>query len=456
MAHADVARIDRGLGVVDASLIVVGSIVGGGIFLVSPEVARSVASPAAFLGTWVLGGAVALAGALSNGELGGLFPRSGGEYVYLSETYGPAVGFLSGWTSFWIAFPGSIAALAEGFGGTLASMTGPPGLVAPKAFGVAAVVVLTVVNALGLRPGKWLQNGLSVTKLGAFAVLLGLGFVVPVAGPAGLAGFFGGRDGIGGVATALISVMFAYSGWNAATYVAGEMRDPSRSLGRALGLGTALCAALYLAVNLAYLRAMPLSGLAATTDPARVTAIRLGGVVAARFLSPLVAVSILSSLQATVLVGPRIYQAMAKDGLFFRPFGRAHATTGTPVVSLVAQGAVSIALLLAERFDQLLGYAMFAIVAFSTLTVAAVFVQRWRRPDAPRPFRVPGYPAIPALFIAANLWMLWSVLVHGTQAAVTGCTILAMGVPVYAAFGRHRRSLAPPEPQEYPREKAPR
>ncbi len=254
----------RGLGVTDASLLVVGSIVGAGIFLVSGEVAQLVRSPAAFLATWVLGGAVALAGALSNGELGGLFPRSGGEYVYLREAYGPSLGFLSGWTSFWIAFPGSIASLAAGLGATVAPMLGMPSAWAPRAVGALAIGALTAINALGLRPGKWTQNVLSVVKLIAFLGLLALGALVRRPGPSGLVPFFVPGDHAGGIATALIPVLFAYSGWNAATYVAGEMRDPKKALGRALVLGTTVCIALYLAINLTYLRAMPVADLART------------------------------------------------------------------------------------------------------------------------------------------------------------------------------------------------
>ncbi|MCI4355371.1 MAG: amino acid permease, partial [Thermoplasmata archaeon] len=213
-----------GLGVIDASLIVVGCIVGAGIFLVSPFVAQEVRSPAAFLGTWLLGGLVALAGALSNGELGGLYPRSGGEYVYLREAYGPGLGFLSGWTSFWIGFPGSIAALAAGLGATVAGMLGWTGTRVPVVIGALAILALTGVNSAGLRPGKWLQNGLSTTKMVAFAALLLLGAFLPGKGVGGLTPFFGPGDHPGGIAVALIPVLFAYSGWNAATYVTGEMR----------------------------------------------------------------------------------------------------------------------------------------------------------------------------------------------------------------------------------------
>src|ERR1700722_12242559 len=313
------------LGVIDSALLVVGSIVGAGIFFVSPSVAQAGRAPAAFLGAWLLGGAVALAGALTNGELGGLFPRSGGEYVYLREAYGPSFGFLSGWTSFWIGFPGSIAALASGFGSTLAPMLHLGHPRAPVAIGLCAIAALTVLNSLGLHAGKWAQNALSGAKLAAFAVLLGLGLLVD-RGAGGVPGFAVSGDHPSGLAVALIPVMFAYGGWNAATYVTGEMRDPARGLGRALAIGTGLCVALYLAVHVVYLRAMPLAELAQQTDPARAPPTTFGAPAAAAVLSPLVAVCVLSSLHATVLVGPRIYKAMADDGLFPSPLRRLSAT----------------------------------------------------------------------------------------------------------------------------------
>ncbi len=423
----------RGLGVVDASLLVVGSIVGAGIFLVSPYVAQSVRSPAAFLAAWVLGGVVALAGALSNGELGGIFPRSGGEYVYLREAYGPLFGFLSGWTAFWIAFPGSIAALAAGFGTNAAGLLGF-GAHASLALSIAAIAVLTTVNALGLEAGKWVQNVLSSAKLVAFAVLLALGFLSRdgLSLAHGLA--FDPGDRASGIALALVPVLFAYTGWNAATYVAGEMREPTRGLGRALALGTCLCIVLYLAVNLVYLRAMPLSELATADEPARVTALRLGGAAAARLLGPLVAVCVVSSLQATVMVGPRVYHAMAADGLFFAPLGRTHGKSKTPVIALSGQAVVAVAQLVSGSFDQLLNFAMFAIVAFSTLAVVAVFVLRLKRPNEPRPFRVPGYPFVPALFVGVNVWVLWSIVMHDRLAALVGIAIVATGIPAYVVF----------------------
>jgi basic amino acid/polyamine antiporter, APA family len=433
----------RGLGVADATLLVVGSMVGAGIFLVGPYVAQQARSPVAFLATWALGGVVALSGALSNGELGGLFPRSGGEYVYLREAYGPCLGFLSGWTSFWIAFPGSIAALAAGFGTSVADVMGVRGPYAASAIGVVAIGALTVLNALGLRPGKWVQNALSSSKLAAFAALLLLGACVsPVA--QFQSGASAGQAPAG-VAMALVPALFAYSGWNAATYIAGEMRDPARGLGRSLAIGTIVCAVLYLLVNLSYMRAMPLAELARTADPARVTAMRLGGSKVAALLGPLVAVCILSSLQATVQVGPHLYRSMSIDGVFFRWLGLTHARTQAPLPALAAQAGIAIIELVSNRFDQLITLVMVPLIAFSTLTVGGVFVLRAKRPAAARPFRVPLYPLVPALFVAVNAWVLWSVLAHSAKevlaigrwqlpSTLIGAAIVATGVPVYFAL----------------------
>ncbi|MGH7437977.1 MAG: APC family permease, partial [Polyangiaceae bacterium] len=263
--------------------------------------------------------------------------------------------------------------------------------------------------------------------------------------------FFVGGDTTGGLAVALIPVLFAYSGWNAATYVAGEMRDPTRGLGRALALGTGMCVALYLAINAVYLRALPLAELSASSDPARAAIGRLAGGGFARMLSPLIAVCVLSSLQATVLVGPRIYQAMALDGLFFAPLGRTSPRTGAPMTSFVVQALVSIVLLVAGSFDRLLTFSTVAIVAFSTLAVAAVVVLRIRLPDRERSFRVPGYPLVPISFVAVSGWLLWSALQHGRSEALKGgpsalrwycatIAIVAAGVPAYFLFRSRTRA----------------
>ncbi len=435
------------LGAFDASMLVVGSVIGGGIFLVSGDVAQTITSPAAFLGVWVLGGLFALAGALCNGELGVLFPRGGGEYVYLSEAFGSGLGFLSGWTSFWIGFPGSIATLAAGFGRNACPLIGlSTGW--ENVIGIAAVVILTGLNVLGIHRGKLVQNALSVAKLLAFGLVIvfGIFFTKEHEQAAHFQPFLGDApQPVAGLAAALIPIYFAYSGWNAATYVAGEMRDPHRDLGRALAFGTLACVALYLAVNAGFLGALGLPGLRSSEDVARATAASTFGPGMGSFVGALVALAVLSSLQATIVTGPRIYHAMADDGLFIPGLARLHPRTRVPVAALVVQGVSSSVLLLSGRFETLLRFTTCALCLFSIICVASVIVLRVKRPDLPRAFKTPGYPLTPLLFIVGNGWVLYSLVAFGPRMALIGFGIVLSGVPAYLYFKRTKRP-SPPAP----------
>jgi APA family basic amino acid/polyamine antiporter len=424
----------RGLGAFDATTLVVGSIVGSGIFFVSGEVAGQVATPAGFLGVWVAGGLIALAGALCNAELATLYPRGGGDYVYLGEAYGPWSGFLSGWTSFWVGFPGSIATMAAAWGAAVASLADVQEEWAAPLFGTLAVAGLTTVNSLGLGPGKWTQNVFVAAKVSVFLLLLMVGVLWGQGDLGHFSGFLAGDEDASGLAFALIPVSFAYLGWNAATYVAGEVRAPERNLSRALVGGTLFSVLLYLAVNTTYLFAVPLGEMRGVTNVAELAAGRLFDTTTATALQALVALVILSSLQATVITGPRIYQAMAADGLFFAPLARLHPRFRVPVTALAVQGALACALLWSGTFGRLLTYTVVPMLFFSTLTVAAVFVLRARRPGLPRPFRTPGYPVTPVLFMAGNLWVLGNVVASGAFAALVGLGIVAAGLPVYLWF----------------------
>jgi APA family basic amino acid/polyamine antiporter len=420
----------------DAAMVVVGSILGAGAFVVSGSVAAEVTTPAGLLGAWLAGGLLALFGAFASGELGGLFPRGGGEYVYLREAYGPGLGFLSGWTSFWVGFPGSIATLAAGLGRTVAGLAGAEEDPLGPLVATGAVLVLTAVNVLGLRPGKWTQNILSGVKLIAFAALIGLAAFSGRGDGAHFVPFLGDEDPEA-LGRALIPVIFAYCGWNAATYVAGEIRSPERNLGRALIGGTAACVAIYLGLNAMYLYAMPLGTLGAARDAAQQAVTRLFDPGVALPLQILVVLVILSSLQATILTGPRIYQAMAADGIFFAPLARLHPRFRVPAVSLAVQAGLACVLLWTGSFGRLLTFTTVAIILFSMITVAAVYVLRVRRPDLPRRFRTPGYPVTPALFLAGNAWVLGTVFAAGAVEAIAGLGIVLAGVPVYLWY-RHR------------------
>ena len=426
------------LGVFNASMLVVGSVVGAGIFLVGRFVAASVTSPAAFLGVWLLGGVFALCGALCNGELGVLFPRGGGEYVYLSEAFGSGLGFLSGWTSFWIGFPGSIATLASGFGRNVRELVGlSPGW--DNVIGIVAVVLLTGLNVLGIHRGKHVQNALSLAKLLAFGLVIVLGFFFGHGHASHFQPFAAAHQPAAGLAAALIPIYFAYSGWNAATYVAGEMRDPHRDLGRALAFGTLACIVLYLAVNAGFLSALGLDGLRASNDVAGATAAVTFGPGMGSFVSMLVAVAVLSSLQATIVTGPRIYHAMADDGLFLPWLARLHPKTRVPLSALLVQGGLGCVLLLSGQFDTLLNFTTCALCLFSTICVASVIVLRVRRPDLPRAFKTPGYPLTPLLFIVGNGWVLYSLVASGAREAIIGGVIVLSGLPAYLYFKRTKR-----------------
>jgi len=431
----------RILGVFDASMLVVGSVVGAGIFLVGGFVAESVTSPAAFLGVWLLGGVFALSGALCNAELGVMFPRGGGEYVYLSEAFGSGIGFLSGWTSFWIGFPGSVATLASGFGRNVRVLLG----LSPaweNVIGLGAVLLLTGLNILGLRRGKWIQNILSVAKLLVFALVIVFGVFFGHAGQANFHPFWDGHQAASGLAAALIPIYFAYSGWNAATYVAGEMRDPHKDLGRALAMGTLGCIVLYLAVNAGFLSALGVAGLRTSKDVAGATVAATFGPGMGSFVTALVALAVLSSLQATIVTGPRIYHAMADDGLFVSRLARLHPETRVPVAGLGVQCLLSCVLLLSGRFEMLLNFTTFALCLFSTICVGAVIVLRVRRPDLPRAWKTPGYPVTPLVFIAGNAWVLYSLVASGAKEALIGTAIVLSGAPAFLYFKRRATQRA--------------
>jgi APA family basic amino acid/polyamine antiporter len=425
----------RVLSVFDAAMLVVGSVVGAGIFLVGGFVAESVRSPLGFLGVWVAGGAFALSGALCNAELGALFPRGGGEYVYLRESFGAGLGFLSGWTSFWIGFPGSIATLGAGFGRGVAQLLGlPPG--AENAIGLVTVLLLTAVNVFGLRSGRWTWNVLSVAKLAAFAAALVLGLAFGAGRGAHFHPFVA-AESPKGLAIALVPIYFAYSGWNAATYVAGEMRDPRKDLGRALALGTTVCTVLYLLVNTGFLNALGLEAMRDSKNLAGSAAAATFGSGVGSLVTLLVVLAVLSSLQATIVVGPRIYHAMAEDGLFPARLARLSPKTHVPTDALVVQGVVSSALLLSGKFETLLNFTTFALCLFSIICVLAVPVLRFTRPDVPRPFKTPGYPLTPALFAIGNGWVLINLLTSGAKEAIAGAGIVLTGVPAYLFFKRN-------------------
>jgi APA family basic amino acid/polyamine antiporter len=439
--------LERRLGPIDAAAIVVSNVIGGGIFFVPVLVAMLVPSVWGMLGVWLLGGLLAFAGAMAYAELASLRPRAGGEYVYLREAFGPVAGFLTGWTSFVAGFSGAIAAgavaLAEYLGRfvpvaadttplvsiplpVVALTVTPQSLVA-----IAAIAALSFIHVGG--SGRVVHNALAGLKVSALVLFIALGLSVGLGSWANLGGTHEVAAPATGWLLALIPVMFSYSGWNAAAYVAEEIRDPGRNVPLALGLGTVGVVAVYLALNLLYVYALPIADLAGLGS-ARLTdtvAERLFGFAAGNFIAIFTVVSLAAGISAMVFAGPRVYFAMARDGAFFKAASRVHPRYKTPVLAIVAQGVWSSVLVLSGTLAELVTYTGFAVVLFAAVAVMALFVLRWREPDAERPFKALGYPVAPAIFVVVSLAMVVNEVWNNTQPTLVGLAVIAAGFPIY-------------------------
>jgi APA family basic amino acid/polyamine antiporter len=452
--------LERRLGPLDAAAIVISNVIGGGIFFVPVIVAGLVPSAPAMLGVWLFGGVLAFAGAMAYAELATLRPHAGGEYVYLRDAFGTGAAFLTGWTSFVAGFSGAIAAgavaLADYLGRFLPAaadktplLTIPipfvPLVVTPQAIvAIAAIAALSFIHLGG--SGRVVHNLLAALKVSALVIFIALGLTIGV----GSLGQLSSTHEVSAPATgwllALIPVMFTYSGWNAAAYVAEEIRDPGKNVPLALGLGTAAAVLVYLALNVLYLYAMPIADLASLGN-ARLTdtvAERLFGFVAGNLIALFTIISIAALISAMVLAGPRIYYAMARDGVFLSAATRVHPKHHTPVLAIVAQGIWSSFLVLCGTLSTLVTYTGFAVVLFSAIAVLALFVLRHRHPDAERPFKALGYPIAPAIFVAASLAMVGNEIWNNFQTSMAGVGVILAGIPVYLWFVRSKAKRVRP------------
>jgi APA family basic amino acid/polyamine antiporter len=422
--------LQRRLGPIDAAAIVISNVIGGGIFFVPVIVAQLVPRPSALLGAWLAGGALAFAGAMAYAELGAMRPHAGGEYVYIREAYGPLAAFLTGWTSFIAGFSGAIAASAVALAGYVDHFV-PLDPRARTVVALGAVLAFTLVHVRGLGPGRFLQNFLALLKLSAIVVLIAAGFGAARGHIANLTG--GDHATAVGWGLALVPVMFTYSGWNAAAYVAEEVRDPHRNVPLSLALGTIAVVVLYLALNALFLYAMPVSRLAALPGGSLMDSVaeHLFGTAGGNLLAIFALVSIAASISAMVLAGPRVYYAMARDGVFVRAAGDVHPRFRTPAAAIVAQGAWSGVLVLSGTLSQLVAYTGFAVVLFAGIAVSAVFVLRQRRPDDARPFRALGYPWAPAIFVLASAAMVVNEIWRNPRPALAGIALIVAGIPIY-------------------------
>ena len=426
----------RALGPFDATMVVIGGIIGAGIFITPHIVAAQLDTPMLVLGAWAAGGLIALAGAFSYAELGAIFPKAGGQYVYLRDGLHPLAGFLYGWALLLVIESGAIAAVAITFATyALRVVRGPDAAQVPLAIG--ALVVLSAINYVGVKPGSRVLNVFVVLKVAALAGLIGAGFLA-ASHPGWLADARTSASGSPATAVAfgaaLVPILFSYGGWQNANYVGEEIENPKRNLPLALMAGTIAVVVIYLAVNVVYLRALGLDGLARSTAPAADAARRMFGPAGDLFVSAAIAISTFGFLDLAILAPTRVYYAMAADGLFVSALARLHPRYRTPGVAIIVQSAWSCLLALTGTYEQLTNYVVFADWIFFGLTVITVLTLRRKVPLSDRPadaFRAPGYPVVQILFSTVAAAVVLSVVHAAPSAAAKGAALIALGIPVY-------------------------
>ena len=438
-------ELKRGFGLSTATYVVIASMVGTGILVSPGYMMASLQNYPVIFGLWALGGLLALCGALCVAELAAALPRAGGEYVYLREAYGPMPAFLSGWTSFFVGFSAPLA--VAGYIAALYLLT-PFGLAEDKTSPVIKVtaatiiLVITLPNLVGHRQSAWTQNLTTLLKFGLFVFLVVLAFLFGDGRLEHIAqGQSIGKVQLGTAATQLFYVMFAYSGWNAASYLAGEVKSPGRILPRSLLLGAGLVVVLYLALNLVFAYSVPLAdvGFDNAEQIPQLAVQNLFGPRASSIFSVLLGLTFLATVSAFVITGPRVYYAMAKDGLFPSAAAYVSSKGRVPICAMLAQSVCAIIILFVTDFQNLYKYASVGLSVFAMLFIGAVYVLRWRRPEMERPFRVPGYPVVPAIFMAVILFMTVFAFMQWPKPSIYSIGSILAGIPVYYIWLLFRR-----------------
>jgi APA family basic amino acid/polyamine antiporter len=425
--------LPRQLGMVDATAIVVGIVIGSGIFVLPNVIARNVPSYGGIVAAWVIGGVLSFFGALAYAELGAMLPATGGQYVYLREAYGPLVAFVCGWTFMLAVLAGGSAWLAVTFSiyaGYFVQLT-PWGA---KAVAVALIAALAAVNYIGVKEGAWVQRTFTGLKVAALAILVGAVFV---SGRTAAAGGPAPEQGAGGhFGVAMAAILMAYNGWSYVSFVAGEVRDPERNLLRSLAMGMAAVMVLYVSANLAYLKVLSIAQIAASERVAAEVATLTMGPMGGTFVALAVLLSITGAINGCTMTAARIPFAQARDGLFFGRFGEAHPRFQTPGLAIICGAIWTSILVVSGSYDTLYSYTILAAWIFYTMSVAAVMVLRRKLPDAKRPYRMWGYPWTLGVFVASSVWFIADTVVTQPLPSGMALGIVAAGGLVYRVWRR--------------------
>ena len=430
-------EIPRRLNLLDATMINVGTMIGSGVFLVPATIALYVQSELLAIWVWVIGGIVSLFGAVSVAELGSLLPRSGGQYVYLKEAYGPLWGFLYGWAGFGVIISASISAIAVGFATYLAYLL-PMSAAEIRFVAILSIVFLTGMNCLGVKLGAQIQNGFTFLKIGA---LLGLVAICFVAAPSGADGIpispIGLIHKVGPFGLALIAALWAYDGWIEITYVAGEVQQPHRNIPLSLIMSTALVTGIYVLLTIAIQRVLPMNAIAQSPFVAADAAESSLGALGGTFVTLAVVVSTFGANNGIILTGARIYQVMAREGLFFHPLSYIHPKYQTPIPSLIAQGIWASLLVLSGTYDQLITYVVFVSWIFYAMSGVAVIVLRKKSINSRPKYRTWGYPYTTMVFVGFSIALVVNTIVEAPFDSLIGFGIMFLGVPAFFYWQRH-------------------
>ena len=454
------SKFVRGLGLFDSTMIVAGSMIGSGIFIVSADIARQVGAPGWLLMVWVLTGVLTVIAALSYGELAAMFPDAGGQYIYLREAHGPLAGFLYGWTLFLVIQTGTIAAVAVAFAKFLGVLTpvvsatntlfsiGPIDFSTQRLVGITIIALLTATNTLGVKTGKIVQNIFTAAKIGALALLIlivlfigrnekaaahAADFWTPLVNGSTLS-FLALMIAVG---TSMVGSLFSADAWNNIGFAAAEVKEPHRTVPRAMAYGTILVITLYVLANVSYISVLPLEAIQQAPEDRVATAAAqtIFGDNAATIMAIAIMISTFGCVNGLILAGARVYYAMAQNGLFFKKTGELNER-GVPANGLILQGVWAVVLTLSGKYGDLLDYVIFAALLFYALTVAGIFVLRRKRPAVARPYKAWGYPVVPALYIVFATLIMIDLLIYKPAYTWPGLGLVLTGLPVYFFWRR--------------------